>query len=964
VRKIWKIPGVKRSKGKGGMDNMLKFGTSGLRDTVENMTDRECYINTRGFIDFLKETGEIEERGSCVAIGGDLRVSTPRIMASVARAIEDLGFRVISCGSLPSPALAYYAIKKKIPSIMVTGSHIPEDRNGIKFTKCSGEVLKSDEKIILKNVANARIEVTRTPGLDGLFDANGMFLEKPAQTENAAGKEAIDLYVSRYTRFFPEDGLSGVKVVLYQHSAVGRDIVKRILEELGAEVVTVGRSEKFIPVDTEKISKQTLGLLGGWAKEHKPFVIISTDGDSDRPLLADESGSFIPGDKLGALVCLYLNPDFAAIPVSANDAVIKALSSTGVKVKQTKIGSPYVVKAMADEKAMSPSSKVVSWESNGGFLLGSDWHMGENVLDALPTRDAVLPIIAVIMLAKRQKSSISGIVGNNLPSRYTDAGVVDNSTPGCEKYTAEMGKNIVKDLTPAAGGVVQADFEKGQVTVEGKSPAEPLRNKLEDIKQNIEVYFNEARGFGKIKSINFVDGIKVVFGGGDVVHLRPSGNAPEFRVYATADSRERAGEIVSLKDEVIPAIIRGTAAVKFRSVGAMASTEGRVDPAVIDHIKAGRPFLIEPYVEKKVWGVGGVGEFWYGPGEEGKSSIAVISGQKLRMDGLLSALPDDILGGKALKKFGIMAPLVKILTPKGRLSVQFHDSKNELWIVTACDSSLSQGKNWIILGFSRESVEKYGKAVTTGYAEALREYGEKLNALIDAVEAEGEIGKDLLFTKKDVLAAAKQLEHSVPAIAGGLESFLKARSAVEYFYSYRYIQPGDVIPVPSGTLHALGPGVCVIEPQISGPTQSLEDGATYPVRYYFPGYQKEGALKKLDIDRAGEMKPEVTVDALPEVLESGKGYTVERLPGNFSKMGLEARRITFERPFVIKDYDDSGMHSIVAVSGEAFVCYDGIEYPIPEAVPGKAMMIVPASCRGYAIKGTAHTALIDTFTPV
>ncbi len=64
--------------------------------------------------------------------------------------------------------------------------------------------------------------------------------------------------------------------------------------------------------------------------------------------------------------------------------------------------------------------------------------------------------------------------------------------------------------------------------------------------------------------------------------------------------------------------------------------------------------------------------------------------------------------------------------------------------------------------------------------------------------------------------------------------------------------------MPSGTLHAMGPGVYVIEPQISGPTQSLEDGTTYPVRYYFPGYQREGALKSLDIDRVGEMKPEVT----------------------------------------------------------------------------------------------------------
>ena len=124
----------------------LKFGTSGLRDKVEYMTDMECYINTRGFILFIKERGEISDGGS-IAVAGDLRSSTARIISSVARAIKDSGYEVIDVGRVPSPTLAYFAIGKGIPSVMVTGSHIPDDRNGIKFTKTSGEVLKTDEQV-------------------------------------------------------------------------------------------------------------------------------------------------------------------------------------------------------------------------------------------------------------------------------------------------------------------------------------------------------------------------------------------------------------------------------------------------------------------------------------------------------------------------------------------------------------------------------------------------------------------------------------------------------------------------------------------------------------------------------------------------------------------------------------------------------------------------------------------------
>jgi phosphomannomutase len=68
------------------------------------------------------------------------------------------------CGFVPSPAVAAYGFARGIPSLMVTGSHIPDDRNGIKFNRADGEVLKPDEAAI------------RAQGVDlpDLFDAAGM----------------------------------------------------------------------------------------------------------------------------------------------------------------------------------------------------------------------------------------------------------------------------------------------------------------------------------------------------------------------------------------------------------------------------------------------------------------------------------------------------------------------------------------------------------------------------------------------------------------------------------------------------------------------------------------------------------------------------------------------------------------------------------------------------------------------
>ena len=110
----------------------VAFGTSGARGLVSAMTDEVCYTYTRGFLQYLEREREIQ-RGGRVAIAGDLRSSTPRIMRAVMKAIADHGSVPVNGGRVPTPAVALFGFTQKIPSIMVTGSHIPDDRNGIKF---------------------------------------------------------------------------------------------------------------------------------------------------------------------------------------------------------------------------------------------------------------------------------------------------------------------------------------------------------------------------------------------------------------------------------------------------------------------------------------------------------------------------------------------------------------------------------------------------------------------------------------------------------------------------------------------------------------------------------------------------------------------------------------------------------------------------------------------------------------
>ena len=315
---------------------MLSFGTSGLRGLVSDMTDLECYINTKGFLKYLTGINDIS-KGSTVCVAGDLRPSTGRIVTAVTAAIEHLGCKVNNCGLIPTPAMAYYAMQKGQASVMITGSHIPVDRNGIKFYRHDGEVLKADEAGIIAEVAKVRKEEYSKNPDETLFDENGMF-KQPGST-GTVDEEAGKTYIKRYLDTFQHDLFSGKTIIMYQHSAVGRDLLVRVLEGLGAEVIPLDRSSQFIPVDTENLTPENREFFKALADKYSDkhiFAIVTTDGDSDRPLVVDEKGGVHRGDVLGILACQHLKADFAAVPISANNSVAVALGNERNNIKANK----------------------------------------------------------------------------------------------------------------------------------------------------------------------------------------------------------------------------------------------------------------------------------------------------------------------------------------------------------------------------------------------------------------------------------------------------------------------------------------------------------------------------------------------------------------------------------------------------------------------------------------------------
>ncbi|HDV1201093.1 TPA: phosphomannomutase, partial [Escherichia coli] len=114
-----------------------------------------------------------------------------------------------------------------------------------------------------------------------------------------------------------------------------------LFSALGAETISLGRSDCFVPIDTEAVSLEDQVKARCWAREFKLDAIFSTDGDGDRPLVADNNGQWIKGDVLGFLCSVALDVDAIVVPINCNSMIGKV--GTLISVTRTRIGSPYVL---------------------------------------------------------------------------------------------------------------------------------------------------------------------------------------------------------------------------------------------------------------------------------------------------------------------------------------------------------------------------------------------------------------------------------------------------------------------------------------------------------------------------------------------------------------------------------------------------------------------------------------------
>jgi phosphomannomutase len=276
-----------------------------LRGLERELTDDMVADHVRAFV-------AARPTGGGLGLGRDLGASWPR-MAPSGRAA---GLAVANSGSVPTLALLAPATREA--AAVVSGNHIQTDRNGLKFFISSAEIPKEDEAAI-------------PAGPGGPWPESG----SPAPRRHARSTVA---YLCRYLAAYGPKARRGPGIGVYAHSAVGRDLPGQALSGLGAEAHAFGSSERFVAPDAEAVDEGTRARPAAWAAAGGLDAIVSTDGEGNRPLLADIAGRTVPGDILGRITAAARGNDSGVTPASSNGGA--ELSVRFAQVVRTRIGSP------------------------------------------------------------------------------------------------------------------------------------------------------------------------------------------------------------------------------------------------------------------------------------------------------------------------------------------------------------------------------------------------------------------------------------------------------------------------------------------------------------------------------------------------------------------------------------------------------------------------------------------------
>jgi len=346
------------------------FGTDGVRGiaNVHPMTAEMALEIGRATAYVCKKHAK---QRHVIAIGKDTRISGYMLESALTAGICSMGVDVLLVGPLSTPGIAFITRSMKADAGMVlSASHNPYQDNGIKiFSRDGFKLPDAEEDEIEDLITSGRIKDIRPITSE---------IGKAHRIDDANGR-----YIVYCKNTFPEDmSLEGMKIVLDCANGATYKVAPTIFSELGAAVTTIHCEPNGVNIN-DRCGSQYTKDLATKIREVEADIGLAFDGDGDRLIAVDETGTQITGDHI-MVICAKMYKELGLLKnnlivttVMSNFGYFAAMKELGIQVEVGKVGDRYVL------EMMQAKDSVLGGEASGHVIFLNHHTTGDGIITAL-----------------------------------------------------------------------------------------------------------------------------------------------------------------------------------------------------------------------------------------------------------------------------------------------------------------------------------------------------------------------------------------------------------------------------------------------------------------------------------------------------------------------------------------------------------------------------------------------------
>lgn len=416
------------------------FGTDGVRGRVGEFPMTPDFAMKLGWA-----AGKVlgAEGIKEVLIGKDTRASGYMLESALEAGFSAAGVNVALVGPLPTPGVAYLTSTFRADAgVVISASHNPFDDNGIKIFGQGGYKLTDAQEQEIENKLHIALE-------GGMECVSSQALGKARRVDDAAGR-----YIEYCKAVLPSTlSLSGLKIVVDSANGAGYKVAPAVYKELGAEVVSIHDQPNGVNINAD-CGATSMRSLCAAVLEQEADLGIALDGDADRLMMVDHTGTVVDGDEL-----LFLLAKDAKDAGYTGGVVGTQMSNLGLEQALAALDVPFVRAKVGDRYVMEQLK-------NTGWRLGGEGSGHLLSLDHASTGDAVIASLRVLTSLLNQGTTLYKAKQGMTKLPQTLINVRFAANAGHDPLSTPLVKQVVADVEASLGS-------QGRVLLR-KSGTEPL----------------------------------------------------------------------------------------------------------------------------------------------------------------------------------------------------------------------------------------------------------------------------------------------------------------------------------------------------------------------------------------------------------------------------------------------------------------------------------------------------------